>query len=413
MRKIANVYILANLSIDSDRRILRNMVNTGSFESVMESHRWMPEMLPAWSKALSLIDKNPERVNGGGIGKEALQTMNGYAYPPPSIFCGSEHGAFLLLTWLHFRPTWMGALKVGQHALTNRSAPKADTWKRGLWDLLVKCGFKRYIPDKPRGPGGGKRSAGVSVGAAVVLPPLRIGFSSLPPRPTTTVVEKANTPVRGKTSVALPEHSTSHAEIKQVKGKKGAEARRTAKRTERAKEAFDSITTNLKEVNDREIFYGHVLAWGNEKSYLDIHGISNLAMWELCELNFRADVVVLDRMLLPDLWTRGDGRDRMTTISELFSLGQLTPNLPFMSFNSGHLGHDRGVEPDMDRDRVWTLWGKIVGQWPCPPGHKELTKDMTREEIAITLNGRFIQCFFDFFGRCPSIPRILPEASAR
>ena len=383
---------------DKDTRIQRNMVNFSSFDAVEKNHKWMSSMLPAWSIALKVVDRNPDRVTGGVHGLKALQTMNRYAYPSPNVFTGGEHGEWLLLAWIRFRPTWVGAMNVGTHVLTKESAPKNDAWKRGLCDLMVQYGLKKHIPDKegPKGP-----ASVIVTASTVLLPPIRMGFSTLP--------GGKGLPTKPRSA---PNANNTQERIAPKKSKqRPAHARRTAQRTEAAQNAFGDLVRNAKPVDNDPILYGVVIAFEKGKMNLEESGIGQLAMWEVCELNFRAEVVVLDRMLRPDLWADGKARSRNAKISSLFYMGELTPSLPFLGVMSGHLGHIRygGGNNDPDRNRVRMLWKDIVCSWPCPIGHKEPSNDMTPEEFDTALNAYYMQCFFDFFGRCSSIPRTLPS----
>lgn len=47
-----------------------------------------------------------------------------------------------------------------------------------------------------------------------------------------------------------------------------------------------------------------------------------MAVWELCELNFRSEMVILDQIMASEEWDK-DGKGRMAYILQCFPKGQI------------------------------------------------------------------------------------------
>ncbi|KAI5984501.1 hypothetical protein EDD15DRAFT_2375145 [Pisolithus albus] len=133
-------------------------------------------------------------------------------------------------------------------------------------------------------------------------------------------------------------------------------------------------------------------------------------LWDLYEHNFRFELVALDRVLAPNLWS-SQQPDRLDQVRQIFpGDSELTMyDEPFPRKNEG-LG---SVEPQTKLEFVERLRA-LVASWPGFPSDLEQSllpsASVTRvwaveKKVALF----YVQSFFDCFGRPPIVPRHIPN----
>ncbi|KAI6004875.1 hypothetical protein EDD15DRAFT_2155275 [Pisolithus albus] len=133
-------------------------------------------------------------------------------------------------------------------------------------------------------------------------------------------------------------------------------------------------------------------------------------LWDLYEHNFRFELVALDRVLAPNLWS-SQQPDRLDQVHQIFpGDSELTMyDEPFPRKNEG-LG---SVEPQTKLEFVERLRA-LVASWPGFPSDLEQSllpsASVTRvwaveKKVALF----YVQSFFDCFGRPPIVPRHIPN----
>ncbi|KAI6015534.1 hypothetical protein BKA83DRAFT_4498812 [Pisolithus microcarpus] len=133
-------------------------------------------------------------------------------------------------------------------------------------------------------------------------------------------------------------------------------------------------------------------------------------LWDLYKHNFRFELVTLDRMLVPNLWS-SQQLDRLDQVRQIFpGDSELTMyDEPFPRKNEGLGSH----EPQTKLEFVERLRA-LVASWPGFPldlGQPLLpSASVTRvwaveKKVALF----YVQSFFDYFGRPPIVPRHIPN----
>ncbi len=136
-------------------------------------------------------------------------------------------------------------------------------------------------------------------------------------------------------------------------------------------------------------------------------------IWELCELNFRLELLAIDAHLTRSLVS--DDTDfqlkRQNAILKLFPGESLVP-LPFHSVGSVSFHSTSWKE----RCIVLEAFRKIMSEWEVPlvfeaKGLLDPSDDNASLKVEKALVKHYAQTFFDHFGRPPVLPRI-PHQSA-
>lgn len=138
-------------------------------------------------------------------------------------------------------------------------------------------------------------------------------------------------------------------------------------------------------------------------------------LWELAELNWRYELLTLDKFAAPHMWLGSDaGVARAATILLVFtdSPSFVLTNAPFPTRNSSISAPARG-----DRLKAFTALRRVMSDWQgCPVTIKEAMADYTPssnecpETRVVEAQTMLFYCqsFYDYFRRAPVLPCLLP-----
>jgi len=356
---------------------------------------------PSWITALANVIQDPSRVARNGLTEDAFNCLRGWVYPNPQLFLMSEQRIPYGVAWLLTRDRWIGAIAMGSNDLVKRKAPKTATFRVHFRNLVGT--YLHALNDV-----GPKRIAEMEEGEVA--------------QPTKDL------------------HNKRHA---RAKGKKRAEV---------VEETF-AFLGELSEYLPRHLKYSGVDVIKGNNIELS-HDLLRMMIWELCELNFRVEVQVLDAFMATKQW-REDGSGRNELIGRLFPRGDRRPALPFIpecaSFGKvlepavlpqvlqeTHIG-SRKVQKrrkELLANRIaynktldnLTQGEVVVGllrfrdllsSWPGWVNDgllKGPILSISKEELQKAEEHTFsfyAQKFFDSFGRAPTIPRDMPAKLSR
>lgn len=148
--------------------------------------------------------------------------------------------------------------------------------------------------------------------------------------------------------------------------------------------------------------------------------VSAEIIWELCELNFRFELLALDRVLRPDLWVPENAAIREEEVQQVFFGDSVllnsiperncglaatfwTERIPFVTAL-------RNIMKDWyaqdTRSQTRRLWSRFIPTPSTPCGEQEL------EKLESELAKLYCQTFFENFARAAICPRRIPVPKA-
>jgi hypothetical protein len=145
-------------------------------------------------------------------------------------------------------------------------------------------------------------------------------------------------------------------------------------------------------------------------------------LWEICESNFRFELMFLDMVLCPHRWMHIEGADPQETIAyrERALLGifpspaeDIRPSYLVTAMPNRNVG--LAAEHWASRENPLRAFYLLLCGWPSFPSH--LTCRMHNNETATALEESltkfYCQSFYDTFGRLPTCPRRIPASSSK
>ena len=151
--------------------------------------------------------------------------------------------------------------------------------------------------------------------------------------------------------------------------------------------------------------------------------VARLLVWDVVEANWRADVILLDRALVPALWDT-DPHRRQAQVEIFFPDGAYAPRFPLQDTmvslgGPSFLGvkNHSAHENELMNERIEYLcaFQRLIRVWPGSHNSAKLQADPdTKDENGLILMQHacfkfYCQAFFDQFGRAPTVPRYLPD----
>ena len=126
-------------------------------------------------------------------------------------------------------------------------------------------------------------------------------------------------------------------------------------------------------------------------------------LWELYELNFRYELYVLDRAIVPEHWTTSEAWARQTLLHSIFpsgsGLGMLSEPLPQELHELGIGAHNMEVALPYTNN-----FCELLSAWPGAPSRLQSPAKMDGRENSECFESFFTACqfylqtTFDFFG---------------
>jgi len=224
----------------------------------------------------------------------------------------------------------------------------------------------------------------------------------------------------------LPSLLVPKATSTRPKELKKGEKQRKEKRQAATKELFSFLGEVIPLFPDKLEYCGWQLATSNAFKLSNFK--LQYALWELSELNFCAELVILDRYQVPALWQKDAGKWHEKVLG-CFSGSTVVPQQPF-TFLSASLG--LGASPKVAipsiglteelKNRMHKLCCeiyfkrylpalyKLMVAWPGAADeswYKNVVAN-TQEKEEELLFSFYSQHFFDTFGRAPTLPRDIP-----
>lgn len=289
---------------------------------------------------------------GPTAGLAEHEVLRGYVYPPGRMFLQTDNYAQYGVAWAAVCPMWIGEVTLAFDSMARDRAPKAQTWRE-----LCLAITRQWMPES-------LRSAG-------------------------DVAEH-----RAHTKPAKP-----------------AMQRRAQKAKAAAAEAFSTLSS-FGDMPPSLTYNGAAIVHDGRVTISK--DAVRLILWELWELNFRAEVLVVDRFKGSKKWEE-DADNRHARVIRIFPGGTLLPSMLFLS-HSESLG---SVDPLSEVDTYHTQWmyfWDILADWPEAKGNEIFVKvdgsphpRFSRAEVENACTLLYCQAFFDLFGRAPSTPRSLPQ----
>jgi hypothetical protein len=327
------------------------MISLNSF--IFEDKNDLLTCIPLeWTNALLLVNKSKDRVTGGRLGATTLGVMNGYAYPPPSLFANVQNPFHFLVTWIIMSPRWAGEVNMGTNAITRTSAPSKDTWKKGLRAMVG-----RLYPN--------------------------VSQSNIQPN-----------------SAETAENTTT-----------GAKRRRKQHTINRTREKLQIAQETFNFMGDIDLSTVQNVAWSGVPIVTDGNVVltpltAKLCVWEAGERNFRAEMLVLDRILAENQWSEDLRVARESQILALFPAQRMSPSLPLEPDSASIFGSSCA-----DTQEIMDHWWDILASWEIPsvsPIFQSQKPAIYTSAIKTDLIHYYIDKFFVVFGRCPTIPCQFP-----
>lgn len=335
-------------------------------------HACLPPGIPIWIDALSKVDMS--RLNYEEIESRVRQV--GYVFPDFTTFLNSTNSDIFFINWLVTRSAHISAMA----AKTYEARPSANQdWRTFL-------------------------------GRALKFAPMAV--EGLTPEMVANILSKEDMEV----SYGPPTKGRVNAD-----GSIAPAARRKR------------IPNNERWQRILELFPEDVIPpWTPEKLYYNDHvvqttdyssiratlstTVSAEIIWELCELNFRFELIALDRTIRPDLWVPENTAIREDEVQQIFfGDGILVDGIPM---------RNSGLAATLWRERIpfvtalrnvmkdWYahdphsqrrhLWSRFIPNNFCPTGEQEL------EKLESELARLYCQTFFEKFARAPVCPRRIP-----
>jgi len=197
----------------------------------------MPDLLSPCRPSWYSLFEIDKRPERVTSGEETYQVLRGYIYPPVQLFLATELRLEFLHVWLVMRRVWMGHIAAAVYDLTRKLAPSPQSFKQWFRDMVAQ-----WLPGKliaRSGQDDKKRDAS------------------------------------------------------------GATKAQTERRLAAAEESFSFIG----ELDERLPFALTYSGWTikREQENPVTPEMLQLALWELSELNFRAELMILDRYQVPDV----------------------------------------------------------------------------------------------------------------
>jgi len=323
---------------------------------------FLPPAHPAWLLALEATDKSAARITGDLEGNAGSGILRGYCYPPPQMLTNTKNVMQHAVCWAIKRSRWLGEVATGVNALSTKSAPRTQTWRSHDIGMI-----RLWMPDALSAPAPSK--------------PFNLA-------PSTKKGSKNRHEKKAKASVLKARAATQR----------------------RVEDSFDFLGA-LSPTIPQNVTYSGADIIKNGQVVIP-EDIIPLMLWELCELNFRAEVTIMDRMKVPGLWKENAG-GRQEMIFTMFPDAALVPRMPLLSPSQSLGGMDGPIT--WRNNRLEPL-RDILSSWPgaeqvpllaFPAG--QLPREVRVEELEKTCFTFYCQAFFDFYGRAPVIPRQFPS----
>ncbi|PPR01992.1 hypothetical protein CVT26_008735 [Gymnopilus dilepis] len=336
-----------------------NNLNLEKF-SVPKSE-WEPPVVQAWASALSSVD----HAETNAVQHADRNLLRGYLFPDPFLFTkgeGSNKGrsSIYIVGWLAIRAKWMEWVIDNQDDV--KKYPRPQEWRDALADVAGKMGLMALLA---------KNSSRAD-----------------PAAKTGSATKKPNTQPPAKRRKVADDQKLA-VDLSGVKG------------------PIDICW------NGEDLVSAAALA---QELYIVPDAVAREVVWDLYEHNFRLELLALDRCVV----SRGamselDGLDRDDKVRQCFpndSLVNLDVPVEDRGLGAGDWGH---------RMQWVEALRRVLIAWPqCPEilqttsavqhlstGH--IVSDEKRvcgvERVAYPF---YCQTFFNYFGRAPSIPHILP-----
>ncbi|KAI5986075.1 hypothetical protein F5J12DRAFT_701255, partial [Pisolithus orientalis] len=132
-------------------------------------------------------------------------------------------------------------------------------------------------------------------------------------------------------------------------------------------------------------------------------------LWDLYEHNFWFELVALDHVMMPSLWSNLDS-EQLDHIQQIFP-GDLELTMcaePFPQQNQGLGASDFQLE----QEYVEKLWA-LLAVWPgCPSDLAEPIMPLASLSHVWAMEKKlaifYVQLFFDTFGHLPLLPHLIP-----
>lgn len=339
--------------------------------------------IPSWEAALQALPLHATSPRS--------DTLRGSALPPPSALEGSGNLKLYIGGWLATRAVHVA--NAFESILEPRAFPSRQQWKnflntlrfhfessaQGNLQFLSVEDKRRRIEDR----------ASAQASSSPRPPPGRVQ----PPGAQKNGKKKAGK----KSSSASTGRHTRHEMLESLP---------------LTKEKISRVAWLEKQLllDNREVF---------ERELSD--DVVSEVMWELYELNFRLELLLLDQHLLPNVWKAGTADDRKRTCRDLtlravFPLVNRHPGSYFVdsipNVNAGLASFDW-----RERARHVLALRDVVVEWPGHPDGIERATFRSDEHAMGVLEHTVVQfyctTFHSYFGRPPVPPIRLPAASLR
>jgi len=404
-----------------------------------KKHAFLPDASPAWKEALFNIDNLESRVS---TAPRAQVLKNRYVYPPAHILLGPKFLQFLKI-WGIIRSRWLGELFSSTADENDESSilpPSAKQWGLEFRSFALAWFTSEFKGPKPseigsrEARGRRERGDGPSSSSRRDQRPYKsqgpygsgsshMDYRSESSQPRSRREEMGNryepygARSRNERVESRPHYGGEEQRLGSQQSRSSkAQERRKATLAAVVKDSFKFLT--IDPVPPPSLSYGQMKVF-DERTEISKE-VGMLLIWEVCERNFRAEFLILDRTLMAKEWAKDPAR-RQGEIWQVLGTSPTFPVTPDMVSIGGPTlegYHDLTDEEHLLRDqrrRQLFAFRSIVSSWPkaekypgvmkeADPNGRHLFKKMQRDCFEF-----YCQAFFDAFGRAPTVPRYLPD----
>jgi len=361
---------------------------------------------PPWSSALSGLGKRLSKLprpTSGLVKHDWVDTFRGYLLPDPGYFVRGyretpDRVNKLLLVWLYLRSGWMARISTPNYTVEpgkdneepKRKTPSPQQWK----DFLMKVG---------RGMGLDFNADSNSASASHVA----------------SSAHSSSTPRAGSFSQS---HSASRGGMSRNAGSQSRHMHPPKKSKPRKKsqaEFEDEFRFSIDLQNwPMDLYWDGDIVRSKDTSLSIPLPLSTLRLivWDLVENNWRAELLILDRCLVPrTTMTSAEQTERDNQVAGVFSGGDLIVwRMPM---------HDRGLGAEHWQHRAVYVeaFCELLSAWPgeearrlaemsagtAVSDHLTAQNVLDMETVAYPF---YCHMFFQYFGRAATIPCAMPRS---